>query len=77
MCVVERSCSEIGITSVPSVTFKNRNGGIPIFTQERIEERQRKVSISVLVLFIMWSVQQKNGSSSSIALETSLQQVTI
>ena len=77
MCVVERSCSEIGITPVPSVTFKNRNGGIPIFTQERIEERQRKVSISVLVLFIMWSVQQKNGSSSSIALETSLQQVTI
>ena len=41
---VDRSHSEVGITAVPSVTFKNRNGGIPIFTQERIEERQRKVS---------------------------------
>lgn len=59
VCAVERSCSEVGITPVPSVTFKNRNGGIPIFTQERIEERHRK----------------KNGSSSSIALETSLQQL--
>ena len=45
MCVMERSYSEVGITPVPSVTFKNRNGGIPIFTQERIEERHRKVSI--------------------------------
>ena len=44
MCTVERSYSEVGITPVPSVTFKNRNGGIPIFTQERIEERHRKVS---------------------------------
>ena len=34
----------MGIAAVPSVTFKNRNGGIPIFTQERIEERHRKVS---------------------------------
>ena len=41
---VDRSYSEVGITAVPSVTFKNRNGGIPIFTQERIEERHRKVS---------------------------------
>ena len=40
----DRSHSEVGIIAVPSVTFKNRNGGIPIFTQERIEERQRKVS---------------------------------
>ena len=44
VCAVERSYSEVGITAVPSVTFKNRNGGIPIFTQERIEERHRKVS---------------------------------
>lgn len=49
MCAVERSYSEVGITPVPSVTFKNRNGGIPIFTQERIEERQRKVSGAVNV----------------------------
>lgn len=47
MFMVERSCSEVGITPVPSVTFKNRNGGIPIFTQERIEERQRKVSVMI------------------------------
>lgn len=45
VCVMERSCSEVGVTPIPSVIFKNRNGGIPIFTQERIEERHRKVCI--------------------------------